>query len=125
MGVRARPMAWWELASVSRADRITEGAAKATGARRVYAETCISARASMASGDLSSAITALEPISAESPSAIDAHRLLGIALLESGEAARARRPFEVALEADWTGRGRGSYGRACSRIPGVASGLGA
>ena len=100
MGVRARPMAWWELASVSRADRITEGAAKATGARRVYAETCISARASMASGDLSSAITALEPISAESPSAIDAHRLLGIALLESGEAARARRPFEVALEGD-------------------------
>ena len=33
-------------------------------------------------------------------SAIDAHRLLGIALLESGEAARARRPFEVALEGD-------------------------
>lgn len=100
MGVRARPMTWWELASVSRADRITEGAARATGARRAYAEACIGAQTSIASGDLSGAITALEPITAGSPSAIDAHRLLAIALLESGDAARARRPFEVALEGD-------------------------
>ena len=100
MGVRARPMAWWELASVSRADRITEGAAKATGARRAYAEACITARTLLSSGDASGAIATLEPVVAESPTSIDAHRLLGIALLETGEFSRARRPFEVALEGD-------------------------
>ena len=93
-------MAWWELASVSRADRITEGAAKATGARRAYAEACITSRTLLSNGDAASAIATLEPVVAESIAAIDAHRLLGIALLENGEASRARRPFEIALEGD-------------------------
>ena len=100
MGLRARPVAWWELAAVSRADRITDGAARATGARRAYAEACIAARSLIAAGDTSSAAATLEAVVAEFPTAIDAHRLLGIALLESNEPGRARRPFEVALEGD-------------------------
>jgi len=75
MGVRARPMAWWELASVSRADRITEGAAKATGARRAYAEACITSRTLLSNGDAASAIATLEPVVSESIAAIDAHHL--------------------------------------------------
>jgi tetratricopeptide (TPR) repeat protein len=100
MGLRARPMAWWELASVSRADRITDGASKVVGARRAYAESCISARSLLASGDAAAAIAVLEPVVAEAPSAIDAHRLLGVALLELGNPSRARRPLEIALEGD-------------------------
>ena len=100
MGERARPMAWWHLASVSRADRIADGAARATGARRAYAEACLAARQSIVNDDAGRAITILGPALADMPAGIDAQRLLGIAALETGDPRRARRAFEVALEGD-------------------------